>query len=141
MGAQILIGLICLAVMLFLFFASWVIFFRLSCRLCKMDPPGVLQTIGIVILTLIASFIVDGILAWIVRAVYIRSNMPIWESGIATFFLGLPVDMLINAGIHAKVMDISMGRGIEVWFVQRVLLMLVFGIIGVCVGGILLAVN
>jgi hypothetical protein len=84
------------------------------------------RTLGIVSTTFIIGFLVEAMLTAFVRMVYSRSNLPMWESGITSFFLGLPVDMLVNAMIHAWLMTLSLGKGIEVWFVQRLMLLTVF---------------
>jgi hypothetical protein len=44
-----------------------------------------------------------------------------WESWIVARFLDLPVDLAISAGLHAALMGIKFGKGIEVWFVQRLI--------------------
>jgi hypothetical protein len=134
MAPQILFGAICLAFILLLFLAAWVMFFRLSCRLCDLEQPGVLLSLGIVAVTFVAGLLAEGMLTGGVRFVYARSNLPLWESGVTAFFLGLPVDMLVNAAIHAGLMKIAFGKGIEVWFVQRILLLLVFVPLGLLLG-------
>jgi hypothetical protein len=122
MRGQLLILLLCAGAFLLLVLMAWVLFFRLSCRLCKLPPPSLLRSIGIVVLTFVIASIGEGILAAGVRGAYRGFGWPRWETGFVTFFLGLPVDMVVNAGVHAGMMKLPFGKGIEVWFVQRVLL-------------------
>jgi hypothetical protein len=126
MAAQLLLGLVCIGFVVVGFLATWVMFFRLSCRLCDLESPTVTRTLGIVIVTFVAGLIAESMLAASVRFVYQQSKLPLWESGVTAFFLGLPVDMVVNAAIHAGMMRIAMGKGIEVWFVQRIMLLAVF---------------
>ena len=58
------------------------------------------------------------------------AGIPRWEAWIITRFLDLPVDLAISAGLHAAVMGIKFGKGIEVWFVQRLIQL---GIVSACV--------
>ncbi len=36
-------------------------------------------------------------------------------------FLFLPIDLSISAGLHAGLMSIKFGKGIEVWFIQMLI--------------------
>lgn len=123
MGGQIVAVIICAGFTLLVVLTAWVIFFRLSCRLCKLKPPSIPRTLGIVLITFAATSLAEGILAAVVRASYSGLGLPLWEAGISAFFIGLPVDMAVNAGVHTAMMRIPPGKGIEVWFVQRVLLL------------------
>ena len=40
--------------------------------------------------------------------------MPNWEAGLIVVFLFLPIDLLISASLHAGLMNIKFGKGIEV---------------------------
>jgi hypothetical protein len=126
MAAQLLLGLIGLSCVVIGFLATWVMFFRLSCRLCDLESPTVTRTLGIVIVTFVVGLMAESALAASVRFVYQQSKLPLWESGVTAFFLGLPVDMIVNAAIHSFMMRIAVGKGIEVWFVQRMMLLAVF---------------
>jgi hypothetical protein len=133
MRPQALLILVCAAFTLLVVLTAWVIFFRLSCRLCKLPSPSVPRTLGIVIITFVAASITEIIMAASVRGTYSELNLPLWEAGFAAFFVGLPIDMVVNAGIHSLMMKIPIGKGIEVWFVQRVMLFSVILLIGACV--------
>ena len=49
------------------------------------------------------------------------AGLPGWEAGVIIFFLVLPIDLVISSGVHAGLMGIRFGKGIEVWFVQRLI--------------------
>ena len=49
------------------------------------------------------------------------AGLPRWEAGIIVVFLFLPLDLLISASLHARLMNIKFGKGIEVWFVQMLM--------------------
>ncbi len=123
MRAQVLAVIVCAGFTLLLFLTAWVIFFRLSCRLCKLPPPSVPRTLGIVLITFVATSLAEAALAGVVRGTYSGLNLPLWEAGFTAFFLGLPIDMAVNAGVHAGMMRIPASKGVEVWFVQRVMLL------------------
>ena len=74
-------------------------------------------------ITFIATILADAALTLAVRETYTGLNLPLWEAGFTAFFLGLPIDMVVNAGIHAGMMKIPASTGVEVWFVQRVMLL------------------
>jgi len=123
MRGQILAVAVCAGFTLIVVLTAWVIFFRLSCRMCKLPPPSVPRTLGIVFITFVATSFAEGLLAAVVRGTYAGLNLPLWEAGFTAFFLGLPVDMAVNAGVHAGMMKIPATKGVEVWFVQRVMLL------------------
>ena len=123
MLAQNLLVVVCAAFTLLVVLTAWVVFFRLSCRLCKLPSPSVLRTLGIVSITFVATILVDAALAGVVRGTYTGLNLPLWEAGFTAFFLGLPIDMVVNAAVHALMMKIPASKGVEVWFVQRVMLL------------------
>ena len=133
MRPQDLLILVCITFTLFVVLTAWIVFFRLSCRLCKLPSPSVLRTLGIVVITFVAATFTEFLMAASVRETYFKLNLPLWEAGFAAFFVGLPIDMAVNAGIHSLMMKIPMGKGIEVWFVQRVMLFGVILLIGACV--------
>ena len=133
MRAQVLAVVVCAGFTLLVVLAAWVVFFRLSCRLCKLPPPSVSRTLGIVLITFVATSLAEAMLTGVVRVSYDGMNLPLWEVGFASFFLGLPVDMIINAGVHGVMMKIPFGKGVEVWFVQRAMLSAVLLAVGLFV--------
>jgi hypothetical protein len=102
-----------------LFIATYI--FRVSCRLCGLRQPSVLNSAGIMFVSWVSVVIAETILRLIVEASGRAAALPQWESGIITFFLALPVDLVISSGLHAGLMGIRFGKGIEVWFVQRLI--------------------
>lgn len=123
MRPQNLFIALCAGFSLVVVLTAWVIFFRVSCRLCKLPPPSIPRTLGIVLITFVAASITEVMMAALVRGTYAKLNLPLWEVAFTAFFVGLPIDMLINAGIHSLMMKIPMGKSFEVWFVQRVMLL------------------
>lgn len=123
MAANNLFVIAVLAMMVFAFMTAWVVFFRISCRLCHLPSPSVIRTLGIVSITFVATIFADALLAGALRGTYDALHLPAWELGIAAFFIGLPIDMVLNAGIHKAMMKIPAGKGIEVWFVQRIMIL------------------
>jgi hypothetical protein len=95
--------------------------FRLSCVLCGLPKPTVLAAAGIISVNFVADAIALSILEHVVWSVAKAINVPRWESWLVTRFLDLPVDLAISAGLHAGLMGIKFGKGIEVWFVQRLI--------------------
>jgi hypothetical protein len=95
--------------------------FRQSCVLCGLPKPTVLASAGIISVNFVADAIALSILEEVVWRGAQAINVPRWESWIVTRFLDLPVDLAISAGLHAGLMGIKFGKGIEVWFVQRLI--------------------
>jgi hypothetical protein len=104
--------------------------FRLACTLCGLPKPSVLAASGIMMVNFVADAIALTILEQVVHAASGAAGVPRWEAWIITRFLDLPVDLAISAGLHAAVMGIKFGKGIEVWFVQRLIQL---GIVAACV--------
>ncbi len=104
--------------------------FRLACVLCGLPKPSVLAAAGIMMINFVADAIALTILEQVVHAVAGAVGVPRWEAWIITRFLDLPVDLAISSGLHAAVMGIKFGKGIEVWFVQRLIQL---GIVAACV--------
>lgn len=95
--------------------------FRLACVLCGLPKPTMLAAAGIISVNLVADAIALSVLEHLVWTGAKAINVPRWESWIVTRFLDLPVDLVISAGLHAGLMGIKFGKGIEVWFVQRLI--------------------
>jgi hypothetical protein len=95
--------------------------FRQSCALCGLPKPSVVAAAGIMSVNFVADAIALALLEAVVWEVARSLNVPRWESWIVTRFLDLPVDLAISSGLHAGLMGIKFGKGIEVWFVQRLI--------------------
>jgi hypothetical protein len=95
--------------------------FRLACSLCGLPKPSVLAAAGIMLINFVADAVALTVLEQFVHSVAEAANVPRWEAWIVTRFLDLPVDLVISAGLHAGIMGIKFGKGVEVWFVQRLI--------------------
>lgn len=128
----VLVALCCVGVVLLGILAVAVLLFRLACAMAGLRRPGVFKAAWIVAVTFVVLSVVEGILAGIVRAVYQDLNFPLWEAGLVTFFLGLPLDLVIASGIHAAFLRVRFGKSVEVWFAHRlILLTIVMAVAGV----------
>lgn len=95
--------------------------FRQACALCGLPKPSVLAATGIISINFVADAIALALLEAAVWEVARSMGVPRWESWIVTRFLDLPVDLAISSGLHAGIMGIKFGKGIEVWFIQRLI--------------------
>lgn len=95
--------------------------FRQACVLSGLPKPAVLVAAGHLFLITIAEFLADLLMVESVQWGCDRAGVPRWEVRIIIFFLFLPIDLVISSGIHAGLMGIRFGKGIEVWFVQRLI--------------------
>jgi hypothetical protein len=119
--AQVVAVLLCLGTVLFAVLAFEVGAFRLACRLAGVPQPGALRTVGIVLTLLVVPTVADAILAAGLAEVYVAGGYPLWEAGIVEVFVALPVHMAICAAIHARMMNLRLGEGLSVWFVEKAL--------------------
>ena len=95
--------------------------FRQSCVLSGLPKPSVIAATGHLFLISIAQFLTDLIMVQVVEWGCDQAGVPRWEAHIIIFFLFLPIDLVISSGIHASLMGIKFGKGVEVWFVQRLI--------------------
>jgi hypothetical protein len=118
--------LLLVPVILFLF----TYIFRQACALCGLPKPTVLTAFGVMLLIRISTFVSEAVMEVIVAESCRAAGLPRWETGIIVIFLFLPIDLLISAGLHAALMNIKFGKGIEVWFVQwLIILSIVIGVV------------
>lgn len=124
MGNGLLVVLACcffllllLPVVLFLF----TYIFRLACVLCGLPKPSVLAAAGVMSVNFVVDAIAFAVLEAAVGGLAEQVNVAPWERVIVTRFLDLPLDLAISAGLHSVLMGIKFGKGIEVWFVQRLI--------------------
>src|SRR5262249_35532659 len=97
--------------------------FRQACALCGLPKPSVLAAFGIMLVIRLSTTISEAIVELVVAESCRAAGLPRWEIGIIVIFLFLPVDLLISAGLHAALMNIRFGKGIEVWFVQWLIIL------------------
>lgn len=95
--------------------------FRLACSLSGVAKPSVLAASGIILVNFLADAVALTILERVVMSGSGAVGLPRWESWIITRFLDLPVDLVISSAIHAGLMGIKFGKGLEIWFVQRLI--------------------
>lgn len=103
--------------------------FRQACSLSGLPKPSMLAATVHLFLISMAQLITDFIMVETVEWGCRLGGVPIWESKIIIFFLFLPIDLVISSGIHAGLMGIKFGKGIEVWFVQRLIILSVIAAI------------
>lgn len=108
-----------LLIPLVLFVVTYI--FRVSCRLCGIPKPTVLAAAGVMFVTGVAVVMAEGILELLAVEAGRAAQLPRWEIGIIVIFLALPVDLVISSAMHAGLLGIRFGKGIEVWFVQRLI--------------------
>lgn len=106
-------------VLLFLF----TYIFRQACVLCGIPKPSVLTAFGVMLLIRISTTVSEAVMDVIVTESCRAAGLPRWEAGIIVLLLFLPIDLLISAGLHAALMNIKFGKGIEVWFVQWLIIL------------------
>jgi len=139
-GAAVLLVCCFLLVLLLpvtLFLLTYI--FRQACALCGLPKPTVLAAAGIMSVNFVADAIALAVLDAAVWEAARAVNIPQWESWIIARFLDLPVDLVISSGLHAGLMGIRFGKGIEVWFVQRLIYLCIAAAIAVVVVIALLA--
>jgi hypothetical protein len=114
-----LCAVLLLLVPLVLYLLTYV--FRLACSLCGVPRPSVLAATGIILVNFVADAVALTILEAVVRSGAEAARLPRWEAVIITRLLDLPVDLVISSGVHAGLMGIRFGKGLEIWFVQRLI--------------------
>jgi hypothetical protein len=95
--------------------------FRQACALSGLEKPPVLVATAHLFLITLAQFFADLVMVELVKWGCEAANVPDWEADIMIFFLFLPIDLVISSAIHAGLMGVKFGKGIEVWFVQRLI--------------------
>jgi len=95
--------------------------FRQSCVLCGLPKPSVTTAAGVMLLIWVSKTFTEAIMEAIVAETCRSAGVPVWEARLIFVFLFLPVDLLISASLHAGLMNIKFGKGIEVWFVQMLM--------------------
>ena len=107
--------------------------FRQACVLSGLPKPSVATAAGVMLLIRVSTTVSEAVMNVIVQETCRAAGLPRWEAGIIVFFLLLPIDLLLSAALHAMLMNIKFGKGIEVWFIQM-LIYLAIGIVAGLVG-------
>ena len=120
-AAQLVPALACLGMVLLTVLGFEVFVFRLSCLICRVPQPGLVRSFGMVGVLLFVPAVVDAAFGAGLTQVYRAGGYPLWEAGLVQFFLALPAHMAICSLIHAQMMNLKLGEGLAVWFVDKLL--------------------
>ena len=115
--------------------------FRQACVLCGLPRPSVATAAGVMLLIWVSKTLTEAVMNAIVQESCRAAGVPRWEAGIIVFFLLLPIDLLISASLHAGLMNIKFGKGVEVWFVQMLMYLSMFLGVGLLVAVIYTVFN
>jgi len=108
-----------LLIPVFLFLVTHV--YRTSCVLCGLPRPTKLNAFGVMLVSWICLLIADAIMFELVQLSCDAAGVPRWAARVIVFFLLFPIDLVLSSAIHAGMVGIRFGKGIEVWFVQRLI--------------------
>lgn len=120
-----------LLVPIFLYLVTHV--YRYACVLCGLPRPSVLNASGVMFVSWVCLLLAEAVMGELVKVTCDQVGLPRWEAGVIVFFLLFPIDLVLSSAIHAQLAGIRFGKGIEVWFVQRLIQL------GMVVGVLLLA--
>jgi hypothetical protein len=115
--------------------------FRQACVLCGLPRPSVATAAGVMLLIWVSKTLTEAVMNAIVQESCRAAGVPPWEAGLIVFFLLIPIDLLISASLHAGLMNIKFGKGVEVWFVQMLMYLSMFLTVGVIVAVIYTVFN
>lgn len=113
--------------------------YRWSCSLCGLPKPTVLVASGIMFVAWLSLVMAVGVLRVIVHEACGAAGLPKWEASIITFLLAMPVDLLISAGIESGLMGVPFGKGVEMWYTQRLIQLSIVAAIALVAGLVVLA--
>ena len=119
--AALVTALVCLGMVLLTVVGFEVFVFRLSCLVCGVPQPGLFRSFGTVGVLLFVPAVVDAVFGAGLAEAYRAGGYPLWEAGLVQFFLALPAHMVICSAIHARLMNLTVGEGLAVWFVDKLL--------------------
>jgi hypothetical protein len=112
--------------------------YRWSCSLCGLPKPTVMVAAGIMFVAWVSLVMAVSVLRVVVHEACSAAGLPRWEAGIIVFVLALPIDLLISAGIESGLMGVRFGKGVEMWYTQRLILLTFIAAIGCIIGIIVL---
>lgn len=113
--------------------------YRWSCVLCGLPRPTVLVASGIMFVAWLSLVMAVGVLRVVVHEACSAAGLPKWEASIIVFLLALPVDLLISAGIESGLMGVPFGKGVEMWYTQRLIQLSIVAAVGLVIGLVVLA--
>ncbi len=112
--------------------------YRWSCALCGLPKPTVLVAAGIMFVAWLSLVMAVALLETLVHEASAAVGLPRWEARIIVYLLALPLDLLISAGIESGLMGARFGKGVEMWYTQRLILLSVVAAGGFVAGIVLL---
>jgi hypothetical protein len=112
--------------------------YRWSCTLCGLPRPHVLVAAGIMFVAWLSLAMAVGVLRLAVYEACDAAGVPRWEQDLVLFFLALPVDLTVSAGIESGLMGVRFGKGVELWYTQRLIQLALVAAVGVVVGVVVL---
>ena len=127
MNPQHVLFAACAAFFVAVYLTAEVLLLRLACRIARVNPRTVFKSVGLVLASLFVGAVAEGALGWGVERAYSAGGFPIWEAGLVGFFLGLPVHMLLISFLHAKMMRVTFGEAMSVWFVDKAMKLAIGG--------------
>jgi hypothetical protein len=83
----------------------------------------------VISVTFVAELIADAIVQGGIYAGYEAAGWPLWEAAAVIFFLVIPIDFVVASVVHAVLMQLPLTKAFEVWFVQRLMLSGVVGLL------------
>ena len=124
-----LLALACLALVVVVYLVAEVLLLRLACKIARVNPRTVFRSIGLVLASLFVGTLAEGALGWGVERAYSLGGFrdKIWEAGLVGFFVGLPLHMLLISFLHAKMMRVTFGEGMSVWFIDKAMKLAIWG--------------
>ena len=131
---------VCVFILMLLPLALFLVTFiyRWSCALCGLPKPTVLVAAGIMFVAWLSLVMAVAVLETVVHEACAAAGLPRWEARIIVYLLALPIDLLISAGIESGLMGARFGKGVEMWYTQRLILLSVVAVIGFIAGIVLL---
>lgn len=125
-----------LLVPLALFLVTFI--YRQSCVLCGLPKPSVVVASGIMFVAWLTLGMAVGLLRAAVAFACAAADLPRAEGGIITFLLALPLDLVISAGIESGLMGARFGKGVELWYTQRLIQLTLIAGVGLVAGLVVL---
>ncbi len=140
MGNPIVLICCCLFLLLLVPVALFAVTFiyRWSCVICGIPKPTVMVAAGIMFVAWLSLVMAVGVLREIVHTVAAGIGLPRWEASILVFLLALPVDLVVSAGIESGLMGVPFGKGVEIWYTQRLIQLSIIAAIGLVIGIVVL---
>jgi hypothetical protein len=112
--------------------------YRWSCALCGLPTPTMLVAAGIMFVGSLSLVMAVGLLEVVVFEACKGAGVPAWESGIVLFILALPLDLTVSAGIESGLMGVRFGKGVELWYTQRLIQLSILAALGFLAGVVVL---